>query len=506
MIEFADVSFEYAITRADGIKEDVTGVRNINLTVRDGEFVVLTGESGCGKSTLIRLINGLIPHFYNGELTGKVTVANMTVKDTPIYELSEMVGSVFQNPKTQFFNVNTTDEIAFAAENQRRKPEQIRTRIKDTADFLQISELLDRSIFELSGGEKQIVACAGIAVLSPSVIVLDEPSSNLDHDAIGRLGRILKTWKEEGKTIVVAEHRLFYLKELADRMLLLKDGRIKQEYDSKEINRLTFNDTKELGIRTLSLLDVPCEQTEQAIAKDYLRLKNFDFSYKDKKHSIHIPQLSIPRGCVAAIIGRNGAGKSTLARNICGLEKRCKGTMEYGGKRMKYRDRLHNCYMIMQDVNHQLFTESVGDEVMLSMTDKTLKEEEKKNRAHTILKELDLDELFETHPMALSGGQKQRVAIASGIASSKPILLFDEPTSGLDLFHMRQVASQVKTLKELGKTVLIITHDYEFLLQCCDYIVEMKDGQVKESYLLEDSTMNKLKDFVLMQTKGEDNV
>lgn len=507
MIEFADVSFKYAITKADGVKEDVAGVRNINLAIRDGEFVVLTGGSGCGKTTLIRLINGLIPHFYNGEINGKVTVANRVVKDTPIYELSEKVGSVFQNPKTQFFNVNTTDEIAFAAENQRRKPEQIRAHIKNTADSLKINELLDRSIFELSGGEKQIVACAGIAVLSPSVIVLDEPSSNLDHDAIGRLGRILKTWKKEGKTIVVAEHRLFYLRELADRMLLLKDGRIEQEYDPKEINRLTFNDTKELGIRTLSLFDVPCEQTEKTIAKDYLRLENFDFSYKDKKHSIHIPQLSIPGGCIVAIIGCNGAGKSTLARNICGLEKQCKGTMEYGGKRMKYRDRLHNCYMIMQDVNHQLFTESVGDEVMLSMTDKTLKEEEKKSRAHTILKELDLDELFETHPMALSGGQKQRVAIASGIASSKPILLFDEPTSGLDLFHMKQVASQVKTLKELGKTVLIITHDYEFLLQCCDYIVEMKDGQVKDSYLLEDSTMNKLKDFVLMQTKGgEDNV
>lgn len=506
MIEFADVSFEYYITRADGIKEDVTGIRNINLTIRDGEFVVLTGESGCGKTSLIRLINGLIPHFYNGKLTGKVTVANMVVKDTPIYQLSEKVGSVFQNPKTQFFNVNTTDEIAFAAENQRRSPEQIRAHIKNTADSLKINELLDRSIFELSGGEKQIVACAGIAVLSPNVIVLDEPSSNLDHDAIGRLGKILKTWKEEGKTIVVAEHRLFYLKELADRMLLLKDGRIEREYDSKEINKLTFHDTKELGIRTLSLFDVPCEQTEKAAAKNYLRLENFDFSYKDKKHSIHIPQLSIPRGCVVAIIGRNGAGKSTLARNICGLERRCGGTMEYGGKRMKYRDRLHNCYMIMQDVNHQLFTESVGDEVMLSMTDKKLNEEEKKNRAHTILRKLDLDELFETHPMALSGGQKQRVAIASGIASSKPIILFDEPTSGLDLFHMKQVASEVKTLKELGKTVLIITHDFEFILQCCDYIVEMKDGQVKDSYLLDDSTMNKLKDFVLLQAKGENNV
>lgn len=506
MIEFADVSFEYHITRADGEKRDVTGVRNINLSIRDGEFVVLTGGSGCGKTTLIRLINGLIPHFYNGALTGRVTVGDMVVKDTPIYELSESVGSVFQNPRTQFFNVNTTDEMAFAAENQRRDPELIKELIKSTADLLDVGGLLDRNIFELSGGEKQIVACAGIAVLSPNVIVLDEPSSNLDHEAIRRLGRILKAWKEEGKTIIAAEHRLFYLKDLADRMLLLKDGRVEHEYDSEEISRLTYRDTKELGIRTLSLSDVPFRRAEKFTSKDYLKLENFNFSYKDKKHSIHIPQLSIPGNCAVAIIGHNGAGKSTLARNICGLEKNCRGILEYGGKRMKYKNRLHNCYMIMQDVNHQLFTESVGDEVMLSMTDKPLTEEEKKSRTHEILASLDLDELFETHPMALSGGQKQRVAIASGIASSKPILILDEPTSGLDLAHMRQVALEVRRLKELGKTIFIITHDYEFILQCCDQIVEMSGGQVKDNYFLDESTISKLKEFVFLRRGGENNV
>lgn len=506
MIEFSNINFEYQITRADGINEDVTGVKAIDLCINDGEFVVFTGGSGCGKTTLIRLINGLIPHFYNGKLTGEVTVEDMIVKDTPIYELSEKVGSVFQNPKTQFFNVNTTDEMAFAAENQRRNPLQIQKHINETADFLQINHLLDRNIFELSGGEKQIVACAGIEVLAPNIIVLDEPSSNLDHDAIGRLTKILERWKKEGKTIVIAEHRLFYLKKLVDRMFLLKDGKIEHEFGSDEINELTVSDTTRLGIRTLSLFETFYKHIGKDIAKDFLNLENFDFAYKDNKHSIHIPRLSIPCNCAVAIIGHNGAGKSTLARNICGLEKRCKGIMEYGGKRMKYKDRLHNCYMIMQDVNHQLFTESVGDEVMLSMSEKAATEEEKRIRVHKILKALDLDELYETHPMALSGGQKQRVAIASGVASSKPIIIFDEPTSGLDLFHMKQVALEVKHLKELGKTVFIITHDYEFILQCCDYIVEMKDGQVKDDYQLDGSTIDKLKNFVTIQTGGEADV
>jgi len=506
MIEFSNVNFEYRTTKADGTNDDIIGVKNINLRIRDGEFVVLTGGSGCGKTTLVRLINGLIPHFYTGKLTGEVMVEGMHVKDTPIYELSEHVGSVFQNPKTQFFNVNTTDEMAFAAENQRRDPEHIVKLIETTAGFLNVRKLLDRNIFELSGGEKQIVACAGIAVLSPSVVVLDEPSSNLDHDAITRLGKILKKWKDEGKTIVVAEHRLFYLKDLADRMLLFRNGEIEHEYDSREISTLTLDDTERLGIRPLSLLEVPCKQKEKDAFIDYLRLENFDFSYKDKKHSIHISDLSVPSDCVTAIIGHNGAGKSTLARNICGLEKHCRGTMEYHGRRMKYKDRLHSCYMIMQDVNHQLFTESVGDEVMLSMTDKTIDEDEKEKRAHAILRELDLDIFFETHPMALSGGQKQRTAIASGIASSKPILIFDEPTSGLDLYHMKQVASEILKLKELGKTVLIITHDYEFILQCCDYVLEIEDGQVRDSYPLDDHTIDKLRRFIMPKVKGEGNV
>lgn len=506
MIEFSNVNYEYQITRADGQREDITGVGDINLRIKDGEFIVFTGGSGSGKTTLTRLINGLIPNFYNGELSGKVTVNGVDVNETPISELSEKVGSVFQNPKSQFFNVNTTDEVAFAAENQRRDPEQIQACIRDTAWAMGIDKLLDRNIFELSGGEKQIIACAGVAVLSPDVVVLDEPSSNLDHDAIGRLVNILKRWKSERKTIVISEHRLFYLKELADRLLILKNGRIEYEYDSKQIKELTFDDTKTLGIRTLSLSDVEYRSEGNKATDNFLRLENFNFSYKDKKHSIHIPELYLPTGFVTAIIGHNGAGKSTLARNICGLEKSCKGMMEYGGKRMKYRDRLHNCYMIMQDVNHQLFTESVGDEVMLSMNDRTLTEEDKRNRAHEILKMLDLDSQFETHPMALSGGQKQRTAIASGIASSKPIIIFDEPTSGLDLFHMKQVSDEVKRLRDMGKTVLIITHDYEFILRCCDHIVELKEGLVNDTYPLNDSTIDKLRKFFIMQTGGEERV
>lgn len=506
MIKFSDVTFKYNAVRADGENEDVAGVNNLNINVKDGEFLVLTGGSGCGKSTVIRLINGLIPHFYEGELSGTITLENKNMSDMSIYDISEKVGSVFQNPRSQFFNVNTTDEIAFAAENRCMDPNQIKEMIGHTAGSMGIDNLLERNIFELSGGEKQMIACAGVNVISPSIIVLDEPSSNLDHQAIKRLMRILEAWKKEGKTIIIAEHRLFYLRDLADRMLLMDAGQVIKEFDEKAIKVLSYEDTDRLGLRPFSLEDIPFKRKEELKAEESIELKGFHFCYRDKQHSINIPNLNIPMGAITAVIGNNGAGKSTFVRNVCGLEKKCKGYMRCRGEKMNCRERLHNCYMIMQDVNHQLFTESVLDEVTLSMTDKKLTENDKKDKAVRILSDLNLFDAIETHPMALSGGQKQRTAIASGLASEKPIIIFDEPTSGLDLDHMKRVARQIEGLKKHGKTVLIVTHDYEFILSCCDYIIHMNNGEVKETYVLNEKTIGKLLNYINTSNGGNENV
>ncbi len=495
MIEFKNVTFSYSSTDADGRIIEQGSVSGLDLTIQNREFVVLTGGSGCGKTTITRLINGLIPHYYSGTLSGEVLIDGKSVPDTPIFETAKKVGSVFQNPRSQFFNVNTTDEIAFAAENQCREPVEISKAITETASSMHIEKLLDRSIFELSGGEKQIIACAGVSVLSPDIIVLDEPSSNLDSGAIEKLKTILSDWKSQGKTIVIAEHRLYFLRELADRLLILKDGRIVRELNASQIKALTFADTEQIGIRPLSLLDIRYSCERASGRNETLTLENFVFTYKDGKHGINIPKLELPAGGIIAIIGHNGAGKSTLARNICGLEHKCKGVMKLGSKALKAKDRLKQCYMIMQDVNHQLFTESVRDEVMLSMTDKLLTDEQKVQKADEILKSLDLLEYADTHPMALSGGQKQRTAIASGIASSKPVIIFDEPTSGLDLAHMKQVAGEILKLRDMGKTVIIVTHDLEFILSCCDHIVRLEKGQVVEDHALDKDTCNRLQNF-----------
>ena len=497
MIEFKNVTFAYSSTDADGRTVEQGSISELDLTIHNGEFIVLTGGSGCGKTTITRLINGLIPHYYSGTLNGDVLIDGKSVPGSPIFETAKKVGSVFQNPRSQFFNVNTTDEIAFAAENQCCEPAEISKAITRTATSMQIENLLDRNIFELSGGEKQIIACAGINVLSPDIIVLDEPSSNLDSSAIDKLKAILADWKSQGKTIIIAEHRLYFLRELADRMLVLDNGKIVKEMQADEIKSLTFADTERMGIRPLSLADVTYTRERSSRQGEMLMLENFVFTYKDGNHGINIPKLDLPTNSVIAIIGHNGAGKSTLARNICGLERKCKGIMKLDSKTLKAKDRLRCCYMIMQDVNHQLVTESVRDEEMLSITDKKMTENDKSQRSEEILSQLDLSAYCDTHPMALSGGQKQRTAIASGIASSKPIIIFDEPTSGLDLAHMKQVAGEILKLRDMGKTIFIVTHDLELILSCCDHVIRLEDGQVIGNYELDHENSMKLREFFL---------
>ena len=449
MIDFQNVSFSYGEESSGG------GIRNVNLTINTGEFVLLTGESGCGKTTITRLVNGLVPHYYEGNLEGDVLLDGKSVSDTPLYDLAAMVGSVFQNPKSQFFNVDTDSELAFACENLGYPQEDILKRIDRTVSDYHIEDLMGRSVFALSGGEKQKIACASSSVLLPGIMVLDEPSSNLDMAAIDDLRQVLSLWKKQGKTILIAEHRLYYLHDLADRVLYVKDGEIEREYTPAEFDSLSDGTRKEMGLRPFSLS----------------KLK---------------PEL--PVGETIAIIGLNGAGKSTLARCICGLEKKC-GLLQVDGKTLDWKARLKHCYMVMQDTSHQLFTESVTDEVLLSMDNKD------ETVVDKILKQFDLLEYKDRHPLSLSGGQKQRVAIASAIVSNREIIVFDEPTSGLDLKHMREVARSLKSLADQGKTLLVITHDPELVMAGCSYVVHMEKGQVKESYPLDESGSKKVLDF-----------
>ena len=355
---------------------------------------------------------------------------------------------------------------------------------------------MGRNIFHLSGGEKQKIACAGVSIMEPDVLVMDEPSSNLDASSILDLRAILAFWKSQGKTIIVSEHRLYYLRGLADRFIYITGGKVEKDYSAAEFESLTEQQRAKLGLRTFILEDLlPPKALPQA--GQQMELRNFCFAYKNEPETLHIRESKIPANRIVGIIGNNGAGKSTFSRCFCGLEKRC-GEVIWNGRTYRPKDRLNTCYMVMQEVNHQLFTETVLDEVLISM------EEENQEWAEEILAELDLIGFKDRHPMSLSGGQKQRVAVASAIASGRPLILFDEPTSGLDLFHMRQVANVVNQVANAGRTALVVTHDPEFILRCCNYVLHLENGQIQESYSIEDSDGRKrLLKFFLSDMKKE---
>lgn len=476
MIEFKDVSFQYEQGSSKG------KIENINLTIHDGEVVLICGESGCGKTTLTRLINGLIPHYYEGTLSGQTIVEGIDVKNVSLYALSGVVGSVFQNPRTQFFTVDTTSEIAFGCENLAINEEEINLRIEKTVSALKIENLLNRSLFALSGGEKQKIACASVSAMEPNIFVLDEPSSNLDIKSIRELKNVLREWKIQGKTIVIAEHRLYYLMDIADRVLYMQDGQIKENLSISDFKKKSADELHTLGLRTLQSEDF-CKMQSVACATKQLYISDFEAFYKNasdgrkkKRKVLDISELMIPQGAVVGVIGNNGAGKTTFAYTLCGLLRAAKGYMSMNGKTYMQNQRLKICYMVMQDVNHQLFTEDVLDELLLSMGG----EDEKADttRAKEILNSLDLLDKIKLHPMSLSGGEKQRVAIGSAVASGKKILIFDEPTSGLDYRHMLEVSDNLNHLKEMGKCLFLITHDPELIYKCCTYLLFIQGSKV----------------------------
>lgn len=467
MIELSHATFTYEGSSAPAL-------RDFSLRVDPGECVVLCGKSGCGKSTALRLVNGMIPNFYDGVLSGSVSVAGKDPFECEIWELAGVVGAVFQNPRTQFYATDTTSEVAFGCENMGLSRREIARRVDEAFAQTGMAKLRNRSIFDLSGGEKQAIAFASVSAMSPSVYVLDEPSSNLDLRAIEALGAIVAGLKRQGATILVAEHRLGYLYSVADRAILIEGGKPVCEMSLEDVGRMGREDRERTGLRPLrsklsrafeSRAVPPRRSTEQIVCADV------GFSYrKAGSPALDIDHMNVRMGSVTAILGRNGAGKSTFSRCLAGLIKPSRGKFFGRGRPLSKRERLAMSYVVMQDVNHQLFCPSVREEVLLSIG------KDAASDLKEVFRRLDLEGLEDRHPMSLSGGQKQRVAIASALVSKKKVLIFDEPTSGLDYSHMLETARLFQAIADNGMAVLVVTHDMDLVAECCDFAVVLEEG------------------------------
>ncbi len=435
-----------------------------------------------------------------------------------MYRIAERVGSVFLIPRTLFFYVDSDSEIAFGIENEALPPKELAGRVEQTTKELHIEALRGRNIFELSGGEKQKMAFASVYAMNPVIYLLDEPSSNLDMSAVRELREHLGMIKAQGKTILIAEHRLHYLMDIADRIVYMADGQIAGIYTPKEIRSLSVEARKRMGLRAVDLNEEtpgrrladkrlssrrledkrPADKIPADRRRFVLELRNVSLFYKKQTVLEHLNFLASP-GEVIAVVGQNGAGKTTFSRALCGLHKSCRGEFLWKQAPQNHKNRLKLSYLVMQDVNYELFAKSVEEECSFGI----------KNPEKCLIEQtmdtLGLTPFRERHPNTLSGGQKQRVAAAVSMICGKELLVFDEPTSGLDYDSMAQVAHLIGELSASGKLIFVVTHDYEFVCRTCTRVLHFDEGEMTDDLSVTPENLSKLKElFAVSGRKGDE--
>lgn len=441
-------------------------LKNLNLTIKTGECVVLTGISGSGKSSILNLINGLATRYDNCKIGGEVLFQHHDIVKLELYQIAQLIASVFQNPKTSFFNVNTTMELLFFLENNGVSRQEMQKRLSDLLNLFPIANLLNRNIFELSGGERQILSIATAYISGVQCVLLDEPSANLDSKYIKIVAKMLAILKKGGVTLLVAEHRLYYLMDVADRVLVVDNGTISQEYSISKFKQLSEKKLYAMGLRTRQEVQLkpfsPMTSGEFYIKSLYKKLINHQI--------LKIRDLSLKKGNIYGVVGLNGSGKTSLIKALLGVDKKCQVAIYLDDKLLSTRQRIKLSSWVMQDVNNQLFTDSVMAEIKLGTGNISV------DKINQVIKKLKLSSLLDRHPLSLSVGQKQRVAIASTILSQKTLLYFDEPTSGMDYLNMIAISKLLRDSSTNNNIIIIVSHDVEFLNQTVDHVIKLSSN------------------------------
>lgn len=510
VIEFKDYTFKYR-TQVEPTLND------INLTIYEGEKVLIVGPSGSGKSTLAYCINGLVPLSYEGDVSGSIQICGVQPEKSGIFGMSKKVGTVLQDPDSQFIGLTVAEDIAFALENDCVEQNEMILKVDECAKLVGIEHELSHAPQALSGGQKQRVSIAGVMTSPVKILLFDEPLANLDP-ATGKyaIELIEQIQKKTSTTVVIIEHRLEDVLHCdVDRIIVVNEGRIiadttPNELLSKEVlidvgirEPLYITALKYAGCKIKSenhpahIESMDLEEDKEKVKQWYamvqksdirteketiLEVENLSFSYDGCEVVLSDISFSIQKGEMISIVGKNGAGKSTLSKLICGFVRPTKGTIRYMGEDIKnesIKQRAEKIGIVMQNPNQMISKSMIYDEVALGLVARGIKEEEIKERVEKTLKICGLYPFRNWPIAALSFGQKKRVTIASILVLNPQILILDEPTAGQDFKHYTEIMKFLETInKEYGITIIMITHDMHLMLEYTKRAVVISDGKL----------------------------
>lgn len=509
IIQFENVTFKYR-------SQTEPTLHHINLSIKQGEKVLIVGPSGSGKSTLGYCLNGLIPFSYQGDISGRVLINGKETTDQDVFSLSKMIGTVLQDTDGQFIGLSVGEDIAFALENDRVPQTEMQTRVADVAGLVDMTDYLDTSLHHISGGQKQRVSLAGVMVDDVDAILFDEPLANLDP-ATGKhaMELIEDIQQRTDTTIVIIEHRLEDVLHChMDRIIVMDEGRIVGDMTPDALlasSVLSENHIREPlyvkalkyagcdvtdGMRPANLdtLDIgPCKEpikdwAEVAVSCEkepphdpILEVEGLSFAYDGHGNILKDITFSINKGEMVSIVGKNGAGKSTLSKVICGFEKNQSGTIHFSGEDRTHAtifERTKHVGMVMQNPNHMISKHMIYDEIALGLRIRGMDEAEIKKRVEHTLGICGLYPFRNWPITALSYGQKKRVTIASILVLEPEIIILDEPTAGQDLRHYTDFMTFLEGLNREGMTILLITHDMHLMLEYTPRTLVLADGEL----------------------------